>query len=149
MKTMFAAAAAAAMLAGSVGAQAQESGTTRGVRMLDMLRSEAVLREANRGERLLSAEVGSLSEGQNREVHLVGGWSGTMTVIGYCDQYCGDLDLYVVDDTGAEVASDVSINDTPVVTFSASSSRTYRLRIRMYRCQADQVCMYGAAAFWR
>lgn len=141
-------AAAAALLAAGGAAQAQDT-TARGVGVLDLLRIHTLSRTANGAEHMMSAEVGSLSDSQTRETHLVGGWAGTLTVLGVCDQYCGDLDLFIIDDLGQEVISDTSIDDTPEVTFRALAGRSYTLRVRMYDCAQDEVCMYGVASYWR
>lgn len=150
-----AAAAGAALCLAAVAApaQAQTSAASRTAALMDALRGEILRREqlapGNEGQTVFSAEIGSLYADEDREVHLVRGWSGIITVVGFCDQYCSDLDLYVTDDLGNAVATDVSINATPVVTFRSQAERTYRLRALMYGCQEGIVCKYGVAAFSR
>ncbi|MGE0597422.1 MAG: hypothetical protein AB7P07_13745 [Hyphomonadaceae bacterium] len=145
------AAAAAVIGLTALPAQAQISAYVGS--MMDALRAEMLRREVsapgNEGATYFHGEVGSLNDDENRQAHLISNWGGgVVTVTGFCDSDCSDLDLFVVDDAGNEIVSDVSIDTTPVVTFTPDASRAYELRVRMYQCNTNP-CFYSVGAFYR
>jgi hypothetical protein len=123
--------------------------------LLDQLRGQIAYREANaprsEGKDLLSAEISTLRQGQERTTHLVQNWGdGLLTVIGFCETACGDLDLTIKDaETGAEIATDVGTDSTPSVTFRPEASRRYNVVARMYNCSTADGCYFVTAAFFR
>lgn len=143
-----AAAAAAALVMGGT-AHAQVSGKV--IQMFDMLAQETVSREASRppsqGHTYYHGEVGSLNDDEERVSALIGGWRGVVTVTGFCDRSCDDLDLFVIDDLGQTVISDISVDARPRVTFMALQDRRYQLRVRMYACEQDP-CYYAVGAYY-
>lgn len=150
LKTALAAAVVAVSLA-AVPAHAQISNYVSS--MMDALRGEMIRREnvapANEGNTYFHGEIGSLNDDENRQAHLISGWgTGIVTVTGFCDADCTDLDLFVIDDLGNEIVADTAINDTPVVTFAPSADRSYELRVRMYVCNQGP-CFYSVGAFYR
>jgi hypothetical protein len=66
--------------------------------------------------------------------------------VGVCDQDCNDLDLFLKDEKGAQLASDVELDDVPIVEFVPTRSGTYLLDVGMVSCDAS-ICYYGVSAF--
>ncbi|MDO1559031.1 hypothetical protein Q0812_06270 [Brevundimonas sp. 2R-24] len=150
------AAVAALVTVGSLAAQpalAQSGGVSGRVSgVAQRMLNDMMWREANRpigqGHTYFHGEVGSLNDDQTRESRVIGGWGGTVTVAGFCDDVCRDLDLEILDSQGDVVASDVRIDTTPVVTFTSLASETYQLRVRMYDCPAGATCYYAVGAYY-
>jgi|CXWL01.1.fsa_nt_gi hypothetical protein len=146
--------AAAIMCAAILPASAQQYSALSGP-LLDQLRGHIVWRESsappNEGKDLLTAEMSTLRQGQERTTHLVGDWGdGLLTVVGFCEAACGDLDLVITDAaTGAEIASDVSTDSRPSLTFRPDASRDYNLVARMYNCSTSDGCYFVTASFFR
>ena len=86
--------------------------------------------------------TGQLESGasQNLDITLAG--SREHVVVGVCDNACTNLDLYLRDDEGKEVAKDDSDDDVPVLDVSVGGSATYHLRVTMKSCGVP-VCLYG------
>lgn len=142
---------AAAMLAVAAPASAQTI-SQQSNQLLGQLRNEIQAREhnapANEGNQLLNAELATLGQGETRTTHLVGDWTGIITVSGFCAAGCGDLDIAVIDaNTGAEVVADAAVDNTPIVNFQALESVDYSLRVTMYNC--TDKCLYVIASYWR
>lgn len=150
----FVAVVAALIGAAILPASAQQYSALSGP-LLDQLRSHIVWREssapASEGKDLLTAEMSTLRQGQQRTTHLVADWGdGVMTVVGFCEAACGDLDLVVTDvATGAEVVTDVSTDSAPIVTFRPDASRDYNIVARMYNCSTPDGCYFVTASFFR
>lgn len=150
----FVAVVAALIGAAIVPASAQQYSAISGP-LLDQLRGHISWREssapANEGKDLLTAEMSTLRQGQQRTSHLVANWGdGVMTVVGFCEANCGDLDLVVTDvNTGAEIVSDVSTDSAPSVTFRPDASRDYNIVARMYNCSTPDGCYFVTASFFR
>lgn len=70
----------------------------------------------------------------------------TYALLAACDQDCSDIDVYVDDSDGTEVASDNELDDVPVVIFSTERNTSYQARVRMYDCSTS-ICYYGAVLF--
>lgn len=94
------------------------------------------------------ATIGSLpdSRSEDRSLRLEGG--GTYGIIATCDQDCSDVDLFVYDDAGRELDSDIAPDDYPILEFRAPYSGSYDLRVRMYDCAADP-CYYAYEVYRR
>jgi hypothetical protein len=123
--------------------------------LLDQLRGHIVWREgsapSNEGKDLLTAEMSTLRQGQERTTHLVANWGdGPLTIVGFCEAACGDLDLVITDaNTGAEIISDVGTDSSPTVTFRPDATRDYNLVARMYNCSTSNGCYFVTASFFR
>ena len=73
--------------------------------------------------------------------------SGTQYVVaGVCDNDCSDVDLQVYSADGNKLGEDLDTDDTPVVSFTASYSGTYRVRVMMATCNTNP-CYYGVQVF--
>lgn len=66
--------------------------------------------------------------------------------IAVCDSDCDDIDLYLHDPNGSEVASDLSVDDFPVIDYTPYASGNFRIGVRMYECSVEP-CRYGVAVF--
>lgn len=68
---------------------------------------------------------------------------------GACDQDCADLDLRLYRAAEFEqVASDVEMDDVPMLTFVAPSSAAYLLGVDMADCE-EEICYYGFRVYQR
>jgi hypothetical protein len=141
--------AAVAALVMASGAHAQVN--VRVAPLFEALANETARREADRppsqGHFYFQGEVGSLAGGRERVTPLIGGWQGTVTLTGFCDEGCRDLDLVVLNESNEVVAAEYSANPRPVVTFAALPSRTYRMQVRMSHC-TQAPCYYAAGAYY-
>jgi hypothetical protein len=63
-------------------------------------------------------------------------------LMGACDNDCSNLDLKVYDAAGMMQMQDVAADDTPVLTFTASSTGRYRIEAIMSACSRNP-CFYG------
>lgn len=90
-----------------------------------------------------SDEITSLQPGTDHrwQVNLVGG--ANYRVLGGCDNECQNLDIELIDSTGAVVASDMGPDDFPVVNFRPSANGSYIVRIMMQTCTVAP-CYAGA-----
>lgn len=88
-------------------------------------------------------EITSLQPGTDHrwQINLVGGTN--YRVLGGCDNECENLDIELIDSTGAVVASDMTPNDFPVVNFRPASNGSYIVRIMMQTCTVAP-CYAGA-----
>jgi hypothetical protein len=69
-------------------------------------------------------------------------------ILAACDESCSDVDLRVADPSGAVLAEDTGLNDTPVVEFTAPAAGAYKVDVVMFACQAER-CAWGARVFRR
>lgn len=147
-----AAALAVVLLAGAPSAAEAQSDTVRVLAVMDMMRADIVAREAgapaDQGNIYFSGTVSSLYPDETRSDHLVRNFGdGIVTVAGFCDSACGDLDFYVLDENDNVIASDTGPDAHPVVTFRPVQSGSYRMRAEMFACQDK--CFYAAAVYYR
>ena len=86
--------------------------------------------------------IGLLPAGGNvfLEVNLRAGVD--YMVVGTCDYDCSDMDLAAYTGAGTSLASDVELDDVPVVSFRAETSGPYLIEISMPGCDAD-TCYFG------
>jgi hypothetical protein len=100
-------------------------------------------RFAATGQRVGRDEVTSLRSGavHNWSVRLEQGRS--YRILGACDTSCRDVDLFLVGPDGSQLASDLLLDDYPVVAFSPSRTGRYTVRLSMANCTTDRC---GAAA---
>lgn len=88
--------------------------------------------------------AGALDEGEAEELQLEL-TAGTYLIVGVCDNDCTDLDL-VATENGEEVASDVEMDDTPVLAIEVEEDVTLTLRVDMATCSSGP-CRYGIGVF--
>ncbi|MFQ5529939.1 MAG: hypothetical protein ACE5FP_06260 [Gemmatimonadota bacterium] len=66
-------------------------------------------------------------------------------IVGACDEDCTDVDVTVTQGS-AQVASDVTTDDHPVVGFTAGKGGVHEIVIKMYSCDAS-FCYFGFGLF--
>ena len=69
-------------------------------------------------------------------------------VLGACDDDCTDMDLFLEDRNGKEIASDVETDSFPLMTITAPYSGTFDVRVRMYECTAEP-CFFSVGVYGR
>lgn len=69
---------------------------------------------------------------------------GSYTVLAVCDDDCTRLELTLLTPSGSELAKDRNSESLPTVQFSASSTMTYGVRVRMEGCRWNP-CRYAVA----
>jgi len=137
---LFLLAAAAATLAAAP-AQAQLDPTVK-----TQLDSAAVLMR-NNGHTLKQAPAGgSLAAGAEDRVELRLAGGSSYIIVGSCDSDCSDLDMVLTDSQGAEVDSDLELDDVPMVVVEVPANTTYTLTVKMATC-GTATCNYGYAVF--
>ena len=128
--------------------QAQVSGRIE--LLFEAITQETARRErdqpAGQGHVYSHGEVGALSAGEERSSALIGDRGGAVTVVGFCDEACRDLDVSVVNQHGMVVAAEYAVDPRPVVTFAALPGYSYTLKVRMSGC-AQNPCYYGASSY--
>lgn len=83
---------------------------------------------------------------ESREIRLRGRRS--YAILGACDEDCDDLDLYLFDDDGDEIDSDLAADDFPILRYTPRRNGDYRLRIRMYNCNREP-CYFAVGIYYR
>lgn len=91
--------------------------------------------------------VGKLDEGETDSwsFWLEGG--NDYTIIGVCDEDCGDIDLAIYDDGDALVDEDVLDDDYPIISASPLSDELFTVDVDMYECDVEP-CYFGIAIFY-
>lgn len=69
------------------------------------------------------------------------------TIVGVCDEDCGDIDLTVFDDDGDMVDEDLLRDNFPIVHVSPSRDGAYTIDVDMYECDIEP-CYFGIAIFY-
>jgi hypothetical protein len=69
------------------------------------------------------------------------------TIIGVCDDDCGDIDLTILDDDNDVVAEDLLEDDYPIVNVSPRKDGAYTIDVDMYECDVEP-CYFGIAIFY-
>jgi hypothetical protein len=95
---------------------------------------------------VLSPMTGSLRTGTNA-THTVQLNAGTQyMLVGVCDDDCTDIDLVLLDPSGAQIGADLDRDAIPVVQVTPSRSGTYSVRASMPSC-SSQPCFYGVGVY--
>lgn len=108
----------------------------------------AVAYEAGGGGWVLSHDIvqDSMNEGQTEYFDLVLDGGYDYGIVAVCDTDCSDIDLYLHDPNGNEVASDTSTDDFPILDFTPYATGSFSIGVRMYSCSVEP-CYYGVAVF--
>lgn len=69
------------------------------------------------------------------------------TIIGVCDEDCGDIDLTILDDDDDVVDEDVLEDNYPIVSVSPRGDGAYTINVDMYECDVEP-CYFGIAIFY-
>lgn len=90
-----------------------------------------------------SDEITSMQPGHDYrwQVNLMGGTQ--YRVLGACDNECNNVDIELIDGSGAVVASDKAPDDKPVVNFTPASNGQYIVRVILQTCTVGP-CYVGA-----
>ena len=88
--------------------------------------------------------TGALNDDAAENVGLTLNAGRRYLLVGVCDADCSDMDLRIYSPSGAIVAEDVAVDDTPVLQFTAPSTGNYRVRVMMASCSANP-CYYGVS----
>jgi hypothetical protein len=93
-------------------------------------------------------EIGSLDAGETDSFtgDFREGWE--YRIVSFCDEDCSDIDLYLHDEDGDEIDSDVSTNDVPIISCRPRRSEEYTIEVRMYECSSEP-CYFGIGIFGR
>jgi hypothetical protein len=91
-------------------------------------------RNATGMTRLFRSPIFRLNEGATQDYPVSIGAGQRYTIAGVCDNDCPDLDIKLLDATGTEVASDTATDSVPVVSYAASKSGLFTVRVVMYDC---------------
>ena len=91
--------------------------------------------------------VGKLDEGETDSwsFWLKGGIN--YTIIGVCDEDCGDIDLAIYDEKDSLVDEDVMEDDYPIVNASPAKDELFTVDVDMYECDVEP-CYFGIAIFY-
>jgi hypothetical protein len=147
-RAIFGAAIAAASLAGIVVATpaiAQSSYEALVNQLLDA--AQGIARERGYSS-THSRHNGSLSNDQTETVTLDLDAGTSYLVIGVCDGDCSDLDLWINDENGYEIDSDVLEDDTPILEVTPVRNARFSVRTKMIACSAEP-CYYGLGVYGR
>jgi hypothetical protein len=69
------------------------------------------------------------------------------TIIGVCDEDCGDIDLTILDEDEDVVDEDLLEDDYPIVKVSPRRDGPYTIDVDMYSCDVEP-CYFGIAIFY-
>ena len=90
--------------------------------------------------------VGKLDEDQSDTWTFVLAGGNDYTIIGVCDEDCGDIDLTLLDDRGDVIDEDVLEDSYPIVSASPRRDAAYTIDVDMYKCDVEP-CYFGMAIF--
>lgn len=116
----------------------------RGERELQSGWSEAGVR----GEALGEPSIDTIAEGQVEKFTLDVAASEELSILGVCDNNCGDLDIDVMDPNGSLVSQDHETDAYPFVSIGMGSGKgpavagTYTIVVSAHACSAE-TCHFG------
>lgn len=68
------------------------------------------------------------------------------SIIGVCDEDCGDIDLFLYDENGNRIDSHDGSDSYPVVEVTPRWTANFTVKTHMYQCSASP-CYYGLGIF--
>lgn len=71
-------------------------------------------------------------------------WTYRITTV--CDGDCGDIDLYLYDENGNSISSDLKTDDFPIVGCSPTWTGQFKLKVKMINCTRNP-CRFAIAVF--
>jgi len=92
--------------------------------------------------RVGSYRTGAIDGGSSERVSFTLQAGVSYQFLGVCDNDCSDLDLTLYDPRGTSIATDVELDDTPLLSITAGQSGTYSLEVKMIDCDVSP-CFYG------
>jgi hypothetical protein len=111
------------------------------------LDSAAILLNGNGFRAYGEPHAGSLAQGANADIQVTLA-AGSYFIVGVCDNDCTDLDLVLSDANGRPMASDLELDDVPMVQYDAPSGASFTVQVRMATCSVAP-CAYGVQVFTR
>ena len=90
--------------------------------------------------------INHLNQGYYRMTTLTLQEGRRYTIIGVCDEDCGDLDLILYDGNGNTIDVDESSTDYPIVEVMPRWTGNFYVRADMYQCSVAP-CYYGVGVF--
>jgi hypothetical protein len=145
MRSLLLVAAVAALTSVPVGAQAQSSHRDAVVQLLQDASRGASEHGFDEAPRVFDsrAVVGMLPRGGSVVLEASLRAGVRYTVVGVCDADCVDLDLRAHAPGGEAVLDeDVSTDDVPVLTFTATANGPHPVTVIMSECRTD-LCYFG------
>lgn len=91
---------------------------------------------------------GALDDDEEEDIWVTLRRNRSYSILSVCDEDCSDIDLFLYDDDGDQIDSDVSINEVPVVRETPNRTGEYRIRVRMYSCSTEP-CYYAVGIYER
>ncbi len=142
----FAVAGAALLAAGaSVPTVAQSSYQQQVNRLLNLTQNIANSRGFSSSH---SRYNGSLRNNQQETVTLNLNAGTSYMMVAQCDNDCSDIDMWLYDENGNLIDSDVLVDDTPIVEVTPIRNARFSLRTRMISCSVEP-CYYGIGVYAR
>lgn len=89
---------------------------------------------------------GQLRSNQNETITLDLNAGTSYMIVAQCDRDCSDIDLWLYDENGNLIDSDVLVDDTPIVNVTPIRNARFSLRVGMITCNV-QPCYYGIGAY--
>ncbi len=103
---------------------------------------------ADEGYREMDVFTGALDASETEDVWIDLRGGSEYAIVAVCDNDCDDIDLYIYDEDGDEVDSDVSVDDVPVLEIRPRRAGEYRVKVRMYNCETEP-CYYAFGVYRR
>ena len=99
--------------------------------------------EASRAEDYFSLNyiLGRMDQSTNSSWTVMLEEGRTYKIVGVCDNDCSDLDLEVTQG-GTVVGTDILPDDVPIVTFRATATGSYSIKVMMETCSSEP-CYWG------
>lgn len=89
---------------------------------------------------------GQLRNNQDETVTLNLNAGTSYMMVAQCDRDCSDIDMWLYDENGNLIDSDVLVDDTPIVEVTPIRSARFSLRTRMITCSVEP-CYYGIGVY--
>ena len=103
-------------------------------------------RFSNEGFSLIDSFVSGLSEGSTHSEWVTLEAGKTYFLNGVCDSDCTDIDLWLHDENGTLIDSDVEVDDYPYVTVVPQQTGNFVVTSSLPDCNANY-CYYGIGLF--
>lgn len=101
-----------------------------------------------RGYQYRDADVGTMNHRSYQSLTVTLRAGVDYNFVGVCDQDCSDLDLWLYNEDGRLIDSDVAYDDIPVVGVTPRWTGRFRVKVSMESCRTGY-CYYGVGLFQR
>ena len=65
-------------------------------------------------------------------------------LLGFCDNDCNDLDIFLYDENGNEISRDTSTDSMPVADVAPKWTGQFKVKVKMYACRRNP-CFLGVS----